>query len=53
MVDQVQFGRPSNPDHLLKHNELLEIFCDFRCLRYHEGIFLGPKAVAGIIAQKI
>jgi len=53
MVDQVQFGRPSNPDHLLKYNELLEMFRDFRCLRYHEGIFPGPKAVAGIIAQKI
>jgi SAM-dependent methyltransferase len=53
IVDQAQFGRPSNPDHLLKHNELLEVFGDFRCLRYHEGIYPGPKAVAGIIAQKV
>jgi len=52
IVDQAQFGRPSNPDHLLKHNELLEMFSDFRCLRYHEGIYPGPKAVAGIVAQK-
>lgn len=53
IVDQAQFGKPSNPDHLLKHNELLEVFGDFRCLRYHEGIYSGPKAVAGIVAQKV
>jgi tellurite methyltransferase len=52
IVDQAQFGRPSNPDHLLKHNELLEMFSDFRCLSYHEGVYPGPKAVAGIVAQK-
>jgi len=52
-TDQAQFGRPSNPDHLLKHNELLEMFRDFRCLRYHEGIYAGPKAIAGILAQKV
>ena len=52
ITDQAQFGRPRNPDHLLKHNELLDMFCDFRCLRYHEGIYPGPKAVAGIVAQK-
>ena len=53
IVDQAQFGRPSNPDHLLRHNELREMFGDFRCLRYSEGIFPGPKAVAGIVAQKV
>jgi len=53
IVDQAQFGRPGNPDHLLKHNESLGMFSDFRCLRYHEGIYPGPKAVAGIVAQKI
>ena len=52
IVDQAQFGRPSNPDFLLKHNELLEMFRDFRCLRYREGIFANRKAVAGIVAQK-
>jgi tellurite methyltransferase len=51
-VDQAQFGRPRNPDHLLKYNELLDVFHDFRCLRYREGIF-GDKAVAGIVAQKV
>jgi tellurite methyltransferase len=53
IVDQAQFGHPRNPDYLLKHNELLDMFRDFRCLRYHEGIIGGRKAVAGILAQKI
>ncbi|MFC1950916.1 class I SAM-dependent methyltransferase [Chloroflexota bacterium] len=52
IVDQAEFGRPKNPDHLLKHNELLDIFADFRCLRYSEGIYPGPKALASIVAQK-
>jgi len=53
IVDQVQFGKPRNPDYLLKHNELLKMFQDFRCLRYREGIMKGPRAIAGIIAQKV
>lgn len=52
IVDQARFGKPRNPDHLLKHNELLELFREFRCLRYHEGIFENRRALAGIIAQK-
>lgn len=52
IVDQARFGRPTNPDYLLKHNELLDIFSEFRCLRYHEGIMAKGKAVAGIITQK-
>ncbi len=52
-IDQKQFGHPRNPDYLLKYNELLEMFRDFRCLRYHEGIYDEIKAVAGIVAQKI
>ena len=53
IVDQAQFGKPKNPDYLLRHNELLDMFCDFRCLRYREGIIEGPKAIASIIAQKV
>jgi tellurite methyltransferase len=52
IVDQTRFGKPKNPDHLLKHNELLDLFWDFRCLRYREGIFESRKAIASIIAQK-
>ena len=53
IVDQAQFGKPRNPDYLLKHNELLDMFRDFRCLRYREGIMEEPKAIASIIAQKV
>ncbi|MBW1887324.1 MAG: methyltransferase domain-containing protein [Deltaproteobacteria bacterium] len=53
IIDQAQFGRPKNPDYLLKHNELLDMFHDFRCLRYREGIMDGRKAIAGIIAEKV
>ena len=52
IIEQAQFGRPTNPDYLLKHNELLDYFREFRCLRYHEGIMENEKAVAGIITQK-
>ena len=51
IIDQVQFGRPKNREFLLKHNELLEMFRNLRCLRYHEGIY-SNRAAAGIIAQK-
>jgi tellurite methyltransferase len=51
-VDQARFGPPHNPNHLLRHNELLEVFRDYRCLRYHEGIYEDRKAVAGIVAVK-
>ncbi len=51
-IDQARFGPPRNPDHLLCYNELLEIFRDYRCLHYHEGIYENRKAVAGIVAVK-
>jgi tellurite methyltransferase len=51
-VDQAQFGRPHNPDFLLKYNELLDMFRDFRCRVYREGIF-GGKAIASLLAEKI
>jgi 2-polyprenyl-3-methyl-5-hydroxy-6-metoxy-1,4-benzoquinol methylase len=54
IVDQATlFGKPKNPDFLLKHNELLDMFLDFRCLRYREGIIENRKAVASIVAEKI
>ena len=52
IIDQIQFGRPRNPEYLLKYNELLHMFSDFRCLRYREGIVENRKAVASIIAEK-
>jgi 2-polyprenyl-3-methyl-5-hydroxy-6-metoxy-1,4-benzoquinol methylase len=53
IIEQAEFGKPKNPDHLLKHNELLDMFRDFRCLRYREGIIEPGKAIAGIVAEKI
>ncbi len=53
IVDQVQFGKPKNPDYLLRHNELLEMFRDFRCLRYREGVIDNQRAVASIVAEKV
>lgn len=53
IVDQAKLGKPHNPDYLLKHNELLDMFREFRCLRYREGIIENIKAVASIVAQKV
>ena len=53
ILDQAQlFGKPRNPDYLLKYNELLDMFRDFRCLRYREGVINNQKATASIIAKK-
>jgi tellurite methyltransferase len=54
IVEQAKlFGKPGNPDFLLQHNELLDMFRDFRCLRYREGVIEGRQAIAGIVAEKI
>jgi len=53
IIDQVRFGKPKNPDYLLRHNELLHAFRDFRVLRYREGVIEGSKAIASILAQKV
>ncbi len=52
IVDQARFGKPRNPAYLLRHNELLRTFGDFRVLRYREGVFEGRKAIASLLAQK-
>jgi tellurite methyltransferase len=52
-TDQLQFDGPHNPDYLLKRNELLEMFRDFYCRRYREGVIDGRKATAAIVAQKL
>jgi len=56
LIDQQTVGHPSNPAYLLGHNELLEMFGDFRVLCYREGRFSeGGEAAfrAGLFAQKI
>ena len=56
LIDQAAVGHPKNPDYLLRHNELLEFFGDFRVLYYREGKFAdgGAEAFrATIFAQRI
>lgn len=55
LIDQRSIGEPKNPDYLLRHNELLDCFRDFRVLYYREGQFpnSGEKAFrAGLLAEK-
>ncbi len=52
IVDQAQWGKPRNPEHLLRHNELLNTFRDFRVLRYREGIMAERQALASLVAQR-
>ena len=55
LIDQQAIGDPNNPDYLLGHSELLDLFRDFRVLGYREGRFLqsGKNAfLAGLLAQK-
>ena len=57
LVDQNELpSGPKNPDHLLEHNELLDLFKDFRVILYREGIYCErdiKKAIASIIAIKL
>jgi tellurite methyltransferase len=56
LIDQQALGHPSNPAYLLAHNELLDLFRDFRVLHYREGkCFEGaePSVRASMLAQKI
>ena len=50
-TDQLRFpGRPRHPLHLLRPQELLEAFRDFRVLTYQETV--KDRGVAQLIAQK-
>lgn len=55
---QTQFGRPNNPDFLLKEDELGDIFSDWEILHQFEGVIesvgeRGDKqAIAQIVARK-
>jgi len=52
-VEQAEFGKPRNPDHLLKPGELLSWFRDWEVLYTFEGIVgKPPKAIAQIICRK-
>ncbi len=50
---QREFGRPSNPDFLLRPGELQEYFVDWEIVQYFEGERENPqRAVASLIASK-
>ncbi|RLA48248.1 MAG: SAM-dependent methyltransferase [Gammaproteobacteria bacterium] len=56
-VDQPQYGRPKNPDFLLRHGELHDYFCDWIILHSFEGVVKkscgeGSKAIAQLVAKK-
>lgn len=56
LIDQQRVGHPKNPDYLLRHNELIKSFSDFRVHYYREGEFGdGPARSfrAGIFARKL
>jgi len=52
-VDQARFGRPKNPDHLLKPGELPGWFKGWRVLHCFEGIKEDPdRAIAQVVCLK-
>jgi tellurite methyltransferase len=52
-VEQPQFGKPHNPNFLLKLGELYGWFRDWKVIFYFEGVKETPKrAVAQIVCQK-
>ena len=55
LIDQSKIGHAIRRVYLLLHNELLDVFRDFRVLYYREGKFLQSgksEFRAGLLAQK-
>jgi len=52
-IGQAKFGKPSNPDYLLKRGELKAWFREWHIMHYFEGILENPqRAVAQIVCRK-
>ena len=52
-LEQARFGKPKNPDHLLKAGELLSWFHDWEVIYTFEGIVGNPpKAIARLLCRK-
>ena len=50
---QTKFGRPKNPNFLLKESELLEKFEGWEIIEYFEGIKIDPlRSIASLVARK-
>lgn len=53
ITEQARFGKPKNPDHLLKPGELLSWFQDWEVIYTFEGIIgVPPKAIAQLVCRK-
>jgi rhodanese-related sulfurtransferase len=57
LEEQLRFGKPRNPAHLLKSGELASVFSDFEVLSLNERVDSAvpggpPCALAGIVARK-
>ena len=50
---ELGFEGPKNKDYLLKPNELLDLFKDFKIIYYRELVLNNKKAVASLIAKKL
>jgi tellurite methyltransferase len=56
LIDQRVLGHPHDPSYLLGHNELLDLFRDFRVLYYREGLIAEQEKAAykaKLFAQKV
>ncbi len=52
-TEQARFGKPKNPDHLLRAGELLSWFQDWEIIFTFEGIVGDPpRAVAQLVCRK-
>ncbi|HWR58900.1 MAG TPA: class I SAM-dependent methyltransferase [Thermodesulfovibrionales bacterium] len=52
-TEQARFGKPKNPDHLLKPGELLSFFYDWDVIYTFEGLIGVPlKAIARLVCRK-
>lgn len=53
LTQQAQLGRPSNPDFLLKPNELTDTFHQLEPIHYSEGLRQNPERyTAQLVARK-
>jgi tellurite methyltransferase len=52
-LEQPRYGKPHNPDFLLRPGELLQWFMDWKVLHHFEGVRENPtRAVAQIVCRK-
>jgi len=52
-TEQTKYGRPHNPDYLLKPRELANWFRDWQIIHYFEGLLDNPqRAMARIVCRK-